>query len=144
MEAHWALKYGVAPPSLSEQQLVDCAGDFNNLGCNGGLPSQAFEYIRYSGGINSEETYPYEGVDGSCKFDGSNIAAKIPLGSVNITAYSENELQQAVAINGPVSIAFEVTDEFESYSSGNIHLFIFKLIKFVFLCTLLKNYLIIN
>ena len=32
---------------IPEQQLVDCAQAFNNHGCNGGLPSQAFEYIRY-------------------------------------------------------------------------------------------------
>ena len=42
---------------LSEQQIVECAGAFNNFGCNGGLPSQVFEYIKYNGGINTEFRY---------------------------------------------------------------------------------------
>lgn len=44
LEAHMLLKYKEFTP-LSEQQLVDCAGDFDNHGCEGGLPSHAFEYI---------------------------------------------------------------------------------------------------
>ncbi|XP_027426675.1 pro-cathepsin H isoform X2 [Zalophus californianus] len=47
--------------SLAEQQLVDCAQNFNNHGCQGGLPSQAFEYIRYNKGIMGEDSYPYKG-----------------------------------------------------------------------------------
>lgn len=39
LEAAWTQKTG-ASVSLSEQQLVDCAGEFNNYGCMGGLPSQ--------------------------------------------------------------------------------------------------------
>ena len=42
----------------------------------------------------------------------------MPGGSVNITAYDEQQILQSVGLVGPVSIAFEVTDEFESYSSG--------------------------
>ncbi|XP_026644799.1 pro-cathepsin H isoform X2 [Microtus ochrogaster] len=49
--------------SLAEQQLVDCAQNFNNHGCQGGLPSQAFEYILYNKGIMGEDTYPYRGRD---------------------------------------------------------------------------------
>ncbi|KAK9931817.1 hypothetical protein M0R45_019078 [Rubus argutus] len=43
---------------LDIQQLVDCAGAFNNFGCHCGLPSQAFEYIKYNGGLDTEQVYP--------------------------------------------------------------------------------------
>ena len=63
---------------------MDCAGDFNNFGCNGGLPSQAFEYIKYNGGLETEEAYPYTGKDGVCKFSAENVGIQV-LDSVNIT-----------------------------------------------------------
>merc|ERR1712151_438318 len=52
---------------LAEQQLIDCAQDFNNHGCKGGLPSQAYEYIKYYGGMDLETTYRYLAEDeGTC------------------------------------------------------------------------------
>lgn len=103
--------------SLSEQQLVDCAQPFNNFGCNGGLPSQAFEYIKYNGGLDTEEAYPYTGVDGKCKFSAENIGVEVK-DSVNITQDNEKELQDAVAFVRPVSVAFEVVNEFRFYEKG--------------------------
>lgn len=63
---------------------MDCGRGFNNFGCNGGLPSQAFEYIKYNGGLDTEEAYPYTGVDGSCKFVPENVGVQV-IDSVNIT-----------------------------------------------------------
>ncbi|XP_068659383.1 vanillin synthase, chloroplastic-like [Aristolochia californica] len=103
--------------SLSEQQLVDCAGAFNNFGCSGGLPSQAFEYIKYNGGLDTEQSYPYAGVNGICKFNPENVGVKI-VDSVNITEGAEDELKHAVGVVRPVSVAFQVVREFRFYNGG--------------------------
>ncbi|XP_045889126.1 pro-cathepsin H-like isoform X1 [Micropterus dolomieu] len=102
---------------LSEQQLIDCAKAFNNHGCLGGLPSQAFEYIRYSKGLMTEEDYPYKGHDDSCHFEPA-LAAAFVLDVVNITSYDEKAMVDAVASLNPVSFAFDVTHEFMHYKEG--------------------------
>lgn len=117
LEAAYAQAYG-KNISLSEQQLVDCAGAYNNNGCNGGLPSQAFQYIKYNGGLDTEKAYPYTAKDGECKFSAENVGVKV-VDSVNITQYAEDELKHAVAFTRPVSVAFEVvSDGFRFYKEG--------------------------
>lgn len=66
---------------------MDCASAFNNFGCNGGLPSQAFEYIKYNGGLDTEESYPYAGVNGVCNYKPENVGVKVH-DSINITLVS--------------------------------------------------------
>jgi cathepsin H len=116
VESHWALTSGQLI-ILSEQQLVDCAGAFGNMGCRGGLPSQAFEYIKAAGGIERSVDYPYTGRDGSCRVDKTKFAAHVT-GEVNITEGAEKDLFDAVTNVGPVSIAFQVVGDFQSYRSG--------------------------
>jgi cathepsin H len=99
---------------LSEQQLVDCAGAFDNHGCNGGLPSHAFEYVHYQGGIQSEQTYPYEAVDRPCRFKQEAVVVKT-VRSVNITEGDETGIEHAAAQIGPVSIAYQVVSDFRFY-----------------------------
>ncbi|KAF7836814.1 thiol protease aleurain-like [Senna tora] len=116
LEAAYAQAFG-KNISLSEQQLVDCAGAFNNFGCHGGLPSQAFEYIKYNGGLETEKAYPYTGKGGSCRFSAENVAIQV-VDSVNITLGAEDELKHAVAFVRPVSVAFEVVSGFKLYKKG--------------------------
>lgn len=117
VEAHFMLKYGQFR-NLSEQQLVDCAGDFDNKGCNGGLPSHAFEYLKYAGGITTEDKYPYTAIaaDKCALVDGTQVVG-ISGGAVNISL-SEDDLRVQLFKQGPVSVAFQVIDGFKAYTSG--------------------------
>ena len=115
--AHHFLKYGVMK-SLSEQQLVDCADAFNNHGCNGGLPSQALEYLMYAGGHDNETAYPYTAKTGKTySFKKTDAIAKVAWVN-NITSLDEDELKLAVGYAGPVSIAYQVSHDFRYYKKG--------------------------
>ena len=110
-----------------EQQLVDCAGAFDTKGCDGGLPSHAFEYIKHAGGLSTEFSYPYHAKDEKCKFNASasvtapqsnGIGIRVPGGSVNLTKGDEGALKYYLATKGPVSVAFDVASDFRDYKSG--------------------------
>ena len=118
MESAWAIHKNQLF-SLAEQQLIDCAGNFDNNGCSGGLPSHAFEYVAQNGGIDSEEVYQYRAKElGVCNYD-NDLKSPVQLkGSFNITEGDEDTLFEAVAYLNPVSIAYEVVDDFRHYANG--------------------------
>jgi xylem cysteine proteinase len=102
-------------PSLSEQQLVDCAGSSGNQGCNGGLMDYAFQWIK-TNGICAEADYPYTARDGQCKKTCKTVT-KVA-GFKDVTQGSESALQTAVAA-APVSVAIEADQSaFQFYSGG--------------------------
>jgi len=114
MEGAWAIKKGQLI-SLSEQELVDCAGlKYGSMGCNGGQMDGAFKYA-VDNGMCTESAYPYTAKDGSCHSCSSVVSMS---GCADVKANNQVALKEAVA-NGPVSIAIEAdTVYFQSYSSG--------------------------
>jgi cathepsin L len=104
--------------SLSEQNLVDCSTKQGNMGCNGGLMDQAFDYIKENSGIDTEDSYPYEAVDNSCRFKAADVGAT-DTGFTDITSKDETALQTAVANIGPISVAIDASHtSFQLYKSG--------------------------
>jgi len=103
--------------SLSEQELVDCDTSYNE-GCNGGLMDYAFEFIISNGGIDSEEDYPYKGIDGRCDQNRKNAKVVTIDDYEDVPAYDEWALQKAVA-NQPIAVAIEGGGrEFQLYEYG--------------------------
>ncbi|XP_052813480.1 procathepsin L-like [Mya arenaria] len=107
--------------SLSEKNLMDCSWSYGNMGCLGGWPNSAFEYIIDNGGVNTEESYPYEPKDGDCMFDPANIGATMT-GCQDIAQGSEDQLQVAAANIGPISVGMDAGHlSFQLYKSGIYH-----------------------
>jgi C1A family cysteine protease len=101
--------------SLSEQELVDCAGSSGNQGCNGGLMDDAFQWIVKNGGIGSEASYQYTARDGTCK-KVANVAGIS--GFKDVQSGSETALMSAVNLQ-PVAVAIEADQSgFQHYKSG--------------------------
>ncbi|OQR72236.1 cathepsin L isoform 4 [Tropilaelaps mercedesae] len=104
--------------SLSEQNLIDCSGDFGNKGCNGGLMDNAFDYIRENRGIDTEQSYPYEGKMGKCRYSRKHKAGE-DTGFVDIPSGDELALTKALATVGPISIAVDAShSSFQFYHDG--------------------------
>ena len=116
MESHFLIHTDRTFANFSEQQLVDCAGDYDCHGCSGGLPSNAFNYIR-DNGMTTEEQYDYFAEVHECTYKQS-MEAVVTSGPFNITAKDEVQLKEALYNEGPISCAFQVIDGFRDYASG--------------------------
>ncbi|KAL5753030.1 hypothetical protein ACOSP7_023205 [Xanthoceras sorbifolium] len=104
--------------SLSEQELVDCDKAYNG-GCNGGLMDYAFQFIIQNGGIDTEQDYPYLGVDSTCD-SSREINSKVVTidGYEDVSPFDEMSLKKAVS-HQPVSVAIEASGRaFQLYQSG--------------------------
>jgi len=126
IEGQWFLA-GNTLTSLSEQNLVDCDHEcivYENQtscdqGCDGGLQPNAYQYVIKTGGIDTEDSYPYQGEDGQCSFNSQNIGAKIS----NWTMLSQDETQMAQYLvdHGPLAVAVEA-DAWQFYIMGVYYL----------------------
>jgi len=106
--------------SLSEQNLMDCSTSYGNAGCDGGLMDYAFQYIIKNGGLDTEASYPYQGVNGNCHYTAANSGATLSA-YTDVTSGSETALATAV-LKQPVSVAIDASHtSFQLYTDGIYH-----------------------
>ncbi|ESQ50167.1 hypothetical protein EUTSA_v10002030mg [Eutrema salsugineum] len=105
--------------SLSEQQLLDCSTDYNQ-GCRGGIMSKAFEYIIKNQGITTEDNYPYQQSQQTCRSTTQSLAilAATISGYETVPMNNEEALLKVVS-QQPVSVGIEgIGSAFRHYSGG--------------------------
>lgn len=104
----------------SEQQLIDCSGDYGNEGCNGGLMENAFEYLR-AYAFCEERDYPYTGTDDTCKADDCTHTEFVISKYRTVTPNSAEALQESLN-NNVIAVAVEADkDAFRFYESGVVN-----------------------
>jgi len=128
LEAHIAIETGLLF-DLSPQQIASCVDNVEQCGgvggCMGGMPQVAFDSIANAQqGITQEFEYPYvsyQGEDFECKTLTNSTSTPTAVatieGYVQVTPNSYEELMNAVAQAGPVSIVLDAST-WSSYESG--------------------------
>jgi C1A family cysteine protease len=124
VETALAIKTGVLI-KLSEQEIVDCSTIKNggpNMGVNGGQIAQTFEWIGKTGGLCSEEAYPYvsgtTGKTGTCQNTCSKVCGSDVKSVLNVKPNSDADLMTALS-KTVVAIAIQADQStFQLYKSG--------------------------
>jgi len=107
---------------LSPEDLVSC-DKYGNMGCNGGVPHLAWDYMELAG-LPTDACFPYTAGGGDapactnkCKDSETWTAYKVKKFSTK--GYkSVASIQNAIMTDGPVEAAFSVYEDFMKYSSG--------------------------
>jgi len=120
LESFYALQNKLKGDDLkqfSEQELVDCSGAQGNEGCGGGLMNYAFDYV-IKNKIAIEEEYPYRAKNMKCKADKTKTRYTLAEYKT-LTKETANVEELAKLIKTqPISVAFEVQEDFFDYKSG--------------------------
>lgn len=105
--------------TLSVQEVIDCAGEYETWGCEGGINFRVLDYVKDNGGISSADSYSYKGIHGKCA---RSEYPKIPLalkGFGEVETNDEELLKHAVVKVGPIIVSIDIDHEsFMRYSTG--------------------------
>jgi len=137
LESQWAIKHG-ALPSLSPQNLIDCAGNAKHLmyqgtvimssscnGCHGGSPDCAYYYVYKHGGLHTQRSYPVKSTKHNparfkCRNFKSSIGAKVQADLYTKVPANEVAIRTFVGLQGPAIVAVCASKAWMHYGAGVI------------------------
>ncbi|MEI6153631.1 MAG: C1 family peptidase [Deltaproteobacteria bacterium] len=115
VESYHVITTGESLMSLSEQQLIDCDA-FGYTCSGGGNPIESLNGMIGQNGLQTEASYPYTGVQGTCQFVPSNLAT-IP--GFGLLPSGDEESLKAYVAKGPVLAFIDTCNQsFADYTSG--------------------------
>jgi C1A family cysteine protease len=127
LESAIAIEYGIDPPMLSRQHLLNCITDPDTgspNGCSAGRPEWVWKFVRDEGGLVAEKDEPYTGVPGPCK---RNLP-KTPVSEIDYwekvpfrgsAEEVEEQIKCRLATTGPFHIGMTVRkNDMGSFKSG--------------------------
>ncbi|XP_073518139.1 dipeptidyl peptidase 1 [Phyllobates terribilis] len=109
-------------PILSPQQVVSCSN--YSQGCDGGFPYLISGKYIQDYGIVEESDFPYTGQDSSCTLKDNYYryySSEYHYVGGFYGGCNEAYMKYELIIGGPIAVAFEVYDDFMSYSGGIYH-----------------------
>jgi len=100
---------------LSPEQITQC--DSTSYGCSGGWTEHAYDYVKKTGGLETEADYPYtsyQGVTGTCKSSASKYVVTV---KSYTTITGETNMANYVLGTGPLSVCVDASS-WNSYQGG--------------------------
>jgi hypothetical protein len=101
--------------TLSPEQITQC--DSTSYGCSGGWTEHAYDYVKKTGGLETDSDYPYtsyQGVTGTCKESSSKYVVTV---SSYVTISGETNMANYMLATGPLSVCLDASS-WNSYSGG--------------------------
>lgn len=101
--------------TLSPEQITQCATSC--YGCGGGWTESAYDYVKKTGGLETDSDYPYTsyyGVTGTCKSSSSKYVVTV---NSYTTVRGESAMASYVQSTGPLSVCLDANN-FNSYTGG--------------------------
>lgn len=118
VESQLMIKF-IKSHELSVQEIVDCAGNYQTFGCEGGVKFRVFDYISDNGGISLEHDYSYKASKAKCEAVKHNKLRVNISGYGRVANFDEAALKEALVRVGPISVSIDINHEsFMRYSSG--------------------------